>query len=70
MPDKDLGSKKLSPVTFYYFNLTGTESFCALLEKRFRESGHSRPLVFKEWNCYSPSHPISIIIYIIILCKI
>ena len=23
MPDKDLGSKKLSPVTFYYFNLTG-----------------------------------------------
>ena len=52
MPDKDLGSKKLSPVTFYYFNLTGTESFCALLEKRFRESGHSRPLVFKEWNCY------------------
>ena len=52
MPDKDLGSKKLSPVTFYYFKLTGTESFCALLEKRFRESGHSRPLVFKEWNCY------------------
>ena len=34
MPDKDLGSKKLSPVTFYYFNLTGTESFCAQLFSR------------------------------------
>lgn len=41
-----------SPIVFYYFNLTGTESFCALLEERFRESGHHRPIDFREWNCY------------------
>lgn len=46
-------SEALSPVIFYYFNMTGTESFCTLLEDRFRQTGHSRPILFKEWNCYN-----------------
>ena len=48
--DNDNGAD--SPILFYYFNLTGTESFCTLLEDRFRKTGHSRPILFKEWNCY------------------
>lgn len=52
LADKVRDNEKLSPIKFYYFNMTGTESFVTLLEKRFRESGHSRAIVFKEWNSY------------------
>ena len=41
----------MTPIIFYYFNMTGTESFKNLLEERFRRSGHARSVVFKEWNC-------------------
>ena len=42
-----------SPVTiYYYYDFPDTDLFCALLEKRFRETGHSRPLRFLKWNCY------------------
>ena len=52
MARKAPDSKSLSPVNFYYFNMTGTQSFCDLLEKWYRESGHSRPINFINWNCY------------------
>ena len=42
-----------SPIVFYhYFDMADSDFFCSSLEKRFRESGHTRPIVFKEWNCY------------------
>ena len=41
MTNKDPGSEKLSPVTFYYFNLTGTESFCAQLFSRLESDQYS-----------------------------
>ena len=42
-----------SPVTiYYYYDFTDTDLFCALLKKRFRETGHERQLCFVEWNCY------------------
>lgn len=43
MPDKDLGSEKLSPVTFYYFNLTGHSDMMSgsLFGKSFKaQNGH------------------------------
>ena len=43
---------ELSPIVFYYFNMTGTESFRRLLEDRFRQTGHPRKIEFREWNCY------------------
>lgn len=43
----------LSPITiYYYFDLTDTGFFCRLLEKRFRDTGHTREIIFKNWNCY------------------
>ena len=41
----------MDPIVFYYFNMTGTESFKKHLEEKFRQTGHVRPIVFKEWNC-------------------
>ena len=42
-----------SPITiYYYYDFTDTDLFCALLEKRFRETGHKRRLRFIRWNCY------------------
>ena len=43
---------ELSPIMIYYQNLTGSEKYCTALEERFRRSGHTRPLIFREWNCY------------------
>ena len=42
-----------SPIVFYDFELTGTRSFRKLLERRFRETGHTRPIEFRAWDCYS-----------------
>ena len=39
-------------VIYYYYDFTDTDLFCSLLEKRFRLSGHDRPLRFIQWNCY------------------
>ena len=36
----------------YYSNFLGTEAYSAMLAERFRESGHDRPVVFREWYCY------------------
>ena len=51
MTEKACDGGKLSPIIFYYSNFTGTESYCRLLENYFRQSGHERPIIFKEWNC-------------------
>ncbi len=41
----------MEPIVFYYFNMTGSDSFKKLLEDKFRQTGHMRPVVFKEWDC-------------------
>ena len=42
-----------SPIIFYYYkNLSDPAFFWRLLEKRFRESGHDRPIEFRCWDCY------------------
>ena len=40
-------------IIYYYFDLSDTEAFCAKLEAWFRDSGHTRPLEFRSWNCYN-----------------
>lgn len=42
-----------SPIIFYYFNLTGTQSYCRLVEDSFHKTGRTRPIEFRSWNCYS-----------------
>lgn len=43
-----------TPIVFYYYpDLTDTEYFCREVEKRFRETGHSRKIDFRVWNCYN-----------------
>ena len=37
---------------YYYYDFTDTDHFCSMLEQRFRETGHQRPLEFINWNCY------------------
>ena len=39
-------------VIYYYYDFTDTDYFCRELERRFRESGHTRPVKFINWNCY------------------
>ncbi len=42
-----------SPIIVYYYDiLTEPELFCCLLERRFRETGHTRPIEFRSWPCY------------------
>ncbi len=41
-----------SDIIFYYFNLTGTDSYRELVEDRFRRTGSARKIDFREWNCY------------------
>ena len=31
----------MDPIVFYYFNMTGTESFKKHLEEKFRQTGHA-----------------------------
>ncbi len=43
----------LSPIViYYYYDFADTDYFCRELERRFRGSGHTRPLRFVNWNCY------------------
>ncbi len=43
----------LSPIIiYYYYDFTDTDYFCRELERRFRESGHTRPIKFINWNSY------------------
>ena len=42
-----------SPIVIYcYYDFTDANYFCRELERRFRESGHTRPVIFHNWNCY------------------
>ncbi len=44
----------ISPIViYYYYDLTDTDYFCRELERRFRASGHTRPIKFINWNCYA-----------------
>lgn len=49
---EDAGRDNAPVKIYYYFDLTDTDQFCRLLEQRFRETGHERPLEFVNWNCY------------------
>ena len=40
-------------IMYYYFDLTDTDFFCRELEKKFRGTGHTRQIIFKNWNCYN-----------------
>ena len=43
----------ISPIViYYYYDFADTDYFCRELERRFRESGHMRPIKFVNWNCY------------------
>ena len=43
----------ISPIViYYYYDFADTDYFCRELERRFRESGHTRPIRFVNWNCY------------------
>ncbi len=42
------GSEESPIIVYYYFDLSDTEAFCSRLEKRFRDSGHTRPLEFRN----------------------
>ena len=47
-----------SPIVFYYyFDVSDSDAFCSELERRFRESGHNRPIEFHSWNCYNDAPP-------------
>ncbi|MBO7372788.1 MAG: hypothetical protein J6U19_00930 [Oscillospiraceae bacterium] len=47
------GSDEESIIIYHYFDLSDPEGYCRALEGRFRQSGHTRPIVFKNWNCYT-----------------
>ena len=49
---KTAGDDESPIVIYYFFDLTDTDYFCLHLERRFRESGHTRRLEFRNWNCY------------------
>lgn len=44
--------KARDEIIFYYCDFTGSEAYRTLLEERFRQTGHDRQLVFKDWYCY------------------
>ncbi len=46
-------SKDDSPIIFYTFEyLSNSARFLTLLEERFRETGHTRRIEFRHWDCY------------------
>ena len=46
-------SKDDSPIIFYTFDyLTNSARFIALLEERFRSTGHTRRIEFRHWDCF------------------
>ena len=49
---KPLVKQELSPIIFYNDHLDGLEYLWPLLEERFHETGHRRPILFKEYDCY------------------
>lgn len=51
-PNMSVGTDASPVVIYYYFDLADTDHFCRKLEQRFRASGHTRRIEFKNWNCY------------------
>ena len=49
---KPAGNGESPIVIYYFFDLADTDYFCRNLERRFRESGHTRRIEFRNWNCY------------------
>ena len=46
-------SKDDSPIVFYTFEyLSNSDRFRTLLEERFRNTGHTRKIEFRYWDCY------------------
>ena len=45
-------SEELSPIIFYYDEIDGMEYLWPRLVERFRQAGHARPILFKEYDCY------------------
>jgi len=52
MNSKTTGNDQLSPIIFYYDELDGMEYLWPRLEDRFRQTGHTRPILFREYDCY------------------
>ena len=52
MNSENTGSGELSPIIFYYDHLDGLEYLCPRPEERFRQTGHERPILFREYDCY------------------
>ena len=46
------GNEELSPIIFYYDELEGLEYLWPRLEERFRQAGHARPILFREYDSY------------------
>lgn len=44
--------KARDEIIIYYCEFTGSDAYRTLLEERFRQTGHDRQLVFKDWYCY------------------
>ena len=45
-------SREQSPIIIYYDSLEGLEHLWPRLAERFRETGHTRPVVFREYDSY------------------
>lgn len=42
-----------SPIVFYqYFDFSDSSFYCELIERYFRQTGHTRNIDFRIWNCY------------------
>ena len=41
-----------SPIIFYYDSLEGLEHLWPALKERFRQTGHKRPIIFREYDSY------------------
>ena len=52
MNTNSIDSRELSPIIFYYDSLEGLEHLWPALEERFRQTGHTRPIIFREYDSY------------------
>ena len=52
MISENFAGGELSPIVFYYDEIDGMEYLQPRLEERFRQTGHTRPIIFKEYDCY------------------
>ena len=52
MSSDNPGGGERSPVIFYFDHIDSLEYLCPWLEERFRRTGHSRPILFREYDSY------------------